>query len=240
MKKQTTAIAGILVLVMLVVGFSPCKAQNESSQRIFYDMGLTMLADFTTSPVQSAVSKSENGIYNPWTGSVFYPDTTIYYQSHGLSIASYILRVRANVLQPSDNTALSLSATPSLQFGFVWENPGDATSLMACNLPLMAEFSFGAGSTFKSDADKGGYVGAGYEFNLSPILDFKSEFAGKKSWGMPAFAVGYRFWVKETKLAELNLKLGFGKNTEIPPPSYNQKVSAPLSVRLAFFWFMNY
>lgn len=240
MLKSAFSFLKLTAVVLFFTVVTPCLSQNESSQRLFFDMGFALFSDYTASPVSAVTTRSEFLVQDPVTWNWYYPDTTQYFQSHAFHLCSYVFRFRANAVQPTDNLAISISGTPSFQFGFVWENPNDAMSLMALNLPLMTELNFGAGSTFKSDANKGGYIGAGYEFHVSPLIDMDSEFKGKKAWGQPAFAAGYRFWVKETKLAELNLKLGFGKNKVVPPDSYDQRVSSPLSIRIAFLWFMNY
>jgi hypothetical protein len=234
--------SSILAAALFISSLASLSHAQEGG-RIFFDMGYGLLSDYTRSPVTGGTERIE--YYDSWSGMILYKDSTRYYQSNAFHLCSYVFRVRANALQPSDHMALSVSAMPSLQFGFVWENDlnksGDAAlSLMAVNLPLQAEFAFGAGSTFKTDKNSGGFLAGGYEFHASPLLDFDKEFKGKKSWGQPVFSTGYRFWLKANKLAELNLKIGLGKSQVTLPPVYTESPKGPLSIRLAFLYFINY
>ena len=233
MKKKT-------LTLLLAVTFSLAgKTQNENT-RVFYDMGLSFLMDYSASPVRSVTTKSDTPINPPyWGGPTVYPDTTNYYQVFNYNICTYIFRLRANLVQPTDNMAISVTTVPAFGVGFTWQKPGEGASMCALNLPIMAEFDFGAGSTFKSEAKAGGFIAAGYEFIMAPMIP-TGEFKGKLGWSEPVFSAGYRYWTKFQKLMELNLKVGIASNDALPPANYHQQTAGPISVRLSMLYFYNY
>jgi hypothetical protein len=73
--------------------------------------------------------------------------------------------MRFNAYEPTDDIAIGISASPSLGASY-----GDA-GFGSINIPAYASLNFGAGSTYSTASNFGGYVGFGYEFTKVGLIN---------------------------------------------------------------------
>jgi len=239
MKKYSTILAAI-ILLNGVEGFSQEETPNS---KIFHAFGYTMFLDFGSSPVkvESYWDPNAYGGYNAWGMPVYGANVTNVYEDFGISFLTCFYRLRYNVYEFGDNSAIGLSVTPALGAAYTnWAGAG------WFNLPIQAEFEFGAGSTYNSSANRGGYIGGGIEINKLPLFytDPSEGYSGKfpiSLWAQPVVSAGVRYWNKSNKMQEINLKLGFAMGGDRVPPGTTEDVAFPsMTVRLSWIAFINY
>jgi hypothetical protein len=100
---------------------------------------------------------------------------------------------RVNLLT-SDNSALSVGTHFGLGFSIQVNLAGESASSLVLDMPLVAEYNFGFGSTLKSNAKVGGYLGAGYALHRIS-LNVDGESASLNIHG-PVFTGGFRFDIR--------------------------------------------
>ncbi len=241
MKKFTLALLALITFVSV-------NDVKSASDRIFHAFGTAIYTDFAASPVVKYNYVTE--IYNSNTG--FYEPTTVsaYAQNNGFSVLTLIYEFRYNLHEISDNFAISLNATPALGVLALTSGEGFGT----LNFPLMVGLEFGAGSTYNSSANAGGFFHAGIEFNKMPLAGgpdvsmLTGSASYPTSWVNPVVATGIRYWNKNNKLREINLKYGFGNSGETPPVGYSAStygssgdaIYPAMTLRLSWLFWINY
>ncbi len=216
----------------------PLFAQNTN--KVFQAFGFTSILDYAAAPVSTA----SGYVYNPSSGVV---DTALYaFQEQGISLITLIYRLRFNLYEPQSDFAFGISATPA--FGLTNSQHGKGFF----NLPILAEIEWGAGATYNSSKDVGGFLGVGLEINKLDVIPMKRvdepfpiEMQSVKNfWKEFVIAAGYRFWNKNNKLTDVNFKLGIGsKNDPTYALAYNKNdlnIIPPLTIRIAFIRFIKF
>lgn len=229
MKKST--IITILTIFLSVPAFSQGSFKDNLYQAIGYSVG------YSSGPLSKLTSLNPN-YYGQGT-----PDSiTNYAQAKDLTIFGIIYRLRYNVHEVSDNFALSVSTAPVVEMSFV---KGERD--FGFNISGMANAEFGAGSTYNSTSNVGGFVGLGFEYiksSLLSALSTPSELypATINSWTEPVFATGIRYWNKNNKLREVSVKYGFGKINDVPLTTSSSETYGKRAMSFKFSWliFLNY
>jgi hypothetical protein len=117
------------------------------------------------------------------------------------------------------------------------------------NLPIMLGLEGGVGSTYNSTSNHGTFLNFGVEINKMPLAVSEESSDPvdevKTSWVQPVIATGFRFWNKNNKLREINLKYGFGAASDPKPAATSstdivEKYYKPMTIRLSFLYFINY
>ena len=231
----------ILIIVFIFSSFCVFSQENEKtkSTKVFHAIGYTVLADFVSSPVKII----------PF--SRFDENTSTYVDSHsflkteGINLGTFMYRFRYNIKEFSQESALSLSVNPSVCLElFVPEKLTDDVGLFVFNLPLLLNYEHGAGSTYKSSAEKGFVIGAGIEYFKAPILFVEQpDNMPITSFIIPVASAGFRYWTKNNRLAEINLKFGKGAKVKLPEIYEAETLPRSLSAysfRLSYILFLNY
>jgi hypothetical protein len=224
MKKLITLSSGFLLMASCLF------AQNE---RIFHSTGFSIYTDYMQAPVTTYTK-------NPGTiDEVSYAG-----QNSGLSIFTFIYNFRYNIMEISDNAALTGSIIPALGL-YLSDGYAGNTGIGSLNIPLMAGYEFGAGSTYNSTANMGGFIRFGVEWTKAPL--FVSSEGGtddvefESSWVEPVVQGGVRYWNKRNKLREIHIKYGFGSGA---PDGVNDEngnsLGSAMSIRLSWMLFLNY
>lgn len=219
----------LLLLGLISMGFI-----NQSfSQKVYHSLKYGFYTEVMIGPT-SVISSDTYTEFNSQTGQN--ETVTTYYHDYGYSISlvnvSYTFRY--NALETSDNFGLGINAAPSLGVGVGGDGIGNI------NLPAYLSANFGAGSTYNTSSNFGGYVGVGYEYNKIGLLG--DNIAYKTGWSQPVVIGGIRWWNKKNRLNELSFKYGFGSNGDLPA-SVEKEISndpKPQSFQLNWGWFINY
>ena len=164
------------------------------------------------------------------------------------SLVNLLYAFRYNVLEPSENFGLGLNVSPSL--GLALSDGGFGT----INIPAYLSLNFGAGSTYSTASDIGGYIGIGYEFTkINLYSTYKEEENFQQtgttvtrtdpitSWSEPMAIAGIRWWSKSDRLMEFSIKYGFGSNGDLPASlTQDQIQGTPKTFQITYGWFINY
>ena len=234
-------------ILLIYVAFSFLSAFSQeapaSKQRVYHSLGYSMFTNLTATPVKiyswwnptqqfAGYTMGGNPIYiGAWNTDVA--------QDFGITFLDVFYRFRYDIFEPNDNLSVGLSATPAIGVTYTeWEGGG------SLNLPIQIELGFGAGSTYNSSAEHGGYIGCGVEINKMPLFYTGDPFYGEypiNFWAQPVISGGYRYWSKENKVKEINLKVGFSLNSQtLPVGSGIERTYPPIAIRLSWISFLNY
>ncbi|MBI4647236.1 MAG: hypothetical protein HY738_11780 [Bacteroidia bacterium] len=164
---------------------------QANSQRIFYLFGFSVFGNYIISPIKRCE-------FN-------YPDTTIYAYWKTFSIGTIVYKIRVNIVEFNDNASLSITNPISVSLGMSFRNGYSGMGYL--NIPLLAEFNFYNGATFKTDKDHGLSAGLGAEFICAPVMPLFFESA--QYWIQPAASIGYSFWTAKNTPMHLGFKYGF-------------------------------
>jgi hypothetical protein len=116
------------------------------------------------------------------------------------------------------------------------------------NIPLFVEWNIGNGATYSSDKDHGFVAGLGVEYVKNPIIggasledDNKVKIEVPTSWIQPVAEVGYRYWNKNNKAREINLKYGSGfTDSSLPAEFTSDKITSSKTIKLTFLYLIGY
>ena len=236
----------IYTLIILSIAVSNFVSAQGSNDKIFHSTGAAAFTDYAQSPVSTFKYTSGYDINgNPI-------QSTTYAQFEGLSYFTFIYNFRYNISEMSDNSAVTASLIPAVGVyiattGFSSNGGSDATGFGSFNLPLLLGYEFGAGSTYNSTANMGGFIRFGVEWTKAPLFydsgDFGSEDVDiKTSWVEPAVQVGVRYWNKKNKLREIAIKYGFGESAPAKDATYlgTETFGSAKTIRLSWMLFLNY
>ena len=180
---------------------------------------------------------------NPVTGIEEQTTEYLFNNKFTFSILNIAYSLRYNITDISDNIGIGLNVSPSLGFTISEEGFGSA------NLPAYLSFNFGAGSTYSTSANFGGFAGVGYEFTKIHLFSFDDGFAEPEytdiekpvlSWAQPMVICGIRWWNKRNRLKELSIKYGFGSNSHLPSAIDDSGAPTPATFQINWGWFINY
>jgi len=221
MKKLITLSSCFLLLV------NGLFAQNE---KIFHSTGFSVYTDFMQAPATK------------YTVSDGITEKTYADQYSGVSIFTFIYNFRYNLVELSDNAAVTANVTPAL--GVFFTTNDDESGFGSLNIPLMAGYEFGAGSTYNSTANMGGFFRFGVEWTKAPLFittENESDIEFESSWVEPVVMGGVRYWNKKNKLREIHIKYGFGTGAPSGVTTYNgDQLGKAWSLRLSWMLFLNY
>lgn len=229
-----------LILLSLIV-FSTISVFSQDS-KIYHSFKYGMFTEYYISPtgVESVYVTSE---YNSSTGN--YEDVVEYEygQRTAYSIINFVYTFRFNLLEPSENFGLGINASPSL--GLSYSDNG----LGSFNIPAYLSLNFGAGSTYSTGSNMGGYVGIGFEYSKMDIISLGDDDESlngfdieepKTSWAEPMIIAGVRWWSSSNRLMEVSFKYGFGSNGDLPATVPESAIGTPKTFQLTYGWFINY
>ena len=230
----------ILSLTILIVNSS-----FGQDSKLIHSLKYGIFTEYMFAPTSIFITEGSTE-YNPVTGQY---EPTLYYetkQNVAVSILNVIYTARFNVYEPSDNIALGISAAPS--FGLSVSNAGFGS----INIPVFASINFGAGSTYSTASNFGGYIGFGYEFTKIGLFGSGDETQivttttieveePKTAWGEPMLIGGIRWWTKNDRLMELSLKYGFGSNGDLNlPAGTTLNGGTPKTIQFVWGMFLGY
>jgi len=193
-----------LCAVLCVLFFTGHSGAQETKDRTFSSLGFSPYTDVMVSP--SKTYTVDAGTTNEATYSGQYI---------GVSLFTFIYNYRYNLSEPSDNSAFTASAIPALGV-FFGDNGGKNDGFGSFNLPLMLGYEFGAGSTYNSISNAGGFIRLGLEWTLAPMIGIDNNDGADipNSWVEPVAQAGVRYWNKKNKLREIHVKYGMGAAAE--------------------------
>ena len=215
-----------LILSFLLLSFQSLFAQSIAD-RYIGATGVTYFADFYQTPVSSGIVEYSN------------TSELEYVRASDLSLFTFMYTARLNLVEPSDNFAISASLTPSL--GLTFSDVGTGSF----NIPLMVNAEFGAGATYHTTNSVGFTIGAGFEFTKLGLFgddyNYGREPKLKDGWVQPALQTGIRYWSKKNKMREINIRLGLGSAQEYREYRGEEiREVRSLTARLSFKKFLNY
>lgn len=221
----------LAIIVFIILSFNNISAQSFKD-RSFNAFGVTYFTDYYASPLVSyqdpyAYHSEEMQFDKPW----------------GLSIMTFSYKYRFNIVEMSDNVAFSTSVNPALAVS------ASSVGIGSVHAPIQLNMEFGAGSTYNTTANMGGYVGAGFELNSVGLVNYDLFDAGdipmdaeiKKTWLQPVISAGVRFWGSNNVLREVEFKYGWSAE-EVYTERGNSESSThrPRTIRVIFNYFLNY
>lgn len=227
------------ILLIVLTIFKISYGQNDN---LFHSFKYGVFTEYNLSPTEITSTSVDDGTYYGSEPSTTYESTQIV----SGSIANFLYAFRYNLLEPSENFSLGINASPSLGVSFAEGGFG------SFNIPAYLTLNFGAGSTYNTGSNMGGYFGIGYEFTKINLVSTYntpeySESSGIThtykdpitSWSEPMVIVGLRWWSKNDKLKEISFKYGFGSNGDLPL-SESKNAASPATFQLTWGWFINY
>lgn len=112
-----------------------------------------------------------------------------YSNADGLSAGTFVYAPRVNV---SSTESSSISVGTRLGLGFsIQSGPAGSSSSLVLDLPVLAEYNVGYGSTRDNESGFGGYVGAG--FGIHRVSQNTDGYGGSATLYGPVFSGGIRF-----------------------------------------------
>jgi len=224
----------ILILTCLLSS-TVFSQEAEPNNKIIHSWGWSAYTDITSTPRHVTTQWDPNAYagYDSFGNPIYGKQVTTVTQDFGYSLLTVYYKFRYNIKEPNDDRSLGISATPALGFILTYE---EGVGLF--NLPFQLEYAFGAGSTYSSSADKGGYIGGGFEISRLPLI-YDGE---KTTWVQPVLSTGLRYWNRKNRMREVNLKFGFALGND-PAPSSNPNagiILPPISLRLSWCYFIAY
>ena len=220
--------------------------ENDAlSPRSFHSLGYSVYTDFVSTPRTIYSYWDPNAVIgyttagNPITGKTISKVN----QDYGFSYFTFFYRYRYNLKEYNDNRSLGISVTPALGLSLSWEE-----GVGYFNLPIQLELAFGAGSTYNSTSEKGGYIGAGLEINKFPLFypGGSWENGPQTLWMQPVLSTGLRYWNRKNKVKEINLKFGFSVSNDPVPAladngsNFGKMQLPPITARISWISFLNY
>ncbi|OYU95526.1 MAG: hypothetical protein CFE21_10305 [Bacteroidetes bacterium B1(2017)] len=210
---------------------------QQIKARIFINSSYTALADLSLGPLKEVRFTKKNTSL----------DFNGYSREISIGIISYQYGIRLNLKEkgPDYSVGIWVPFTASISSGFInysaqatsfdaasgttntYSIDNDCSGYGRLSFPIFLQFGFGAGSTYKTDKEKGTTAGIGVEMNLTPLI------IGKTSGGevvnvpikrfniMPAINIGHRS-LRKNALMEYNLKFGYA----LGPKEY-ERISTP-------------
>ena len=186
--------------------YTPSLNPNEPPPLpIFHSLGYTSFLDIYHSP-DINFKIGAGGLAN---GEVHQTSS-----ANAISLFTLLYRLRYNFYEPYNNIAFGVTATPSIGAGFCWgqnQNIGDI-GLGIFNIPVLCEFNFGAGATFRSFNRIGGVIGLGFDYTYLPFFEtnlLNNNQQINYSYLNLCANFGYRYWGRYENLREVNLKIDF-------------------------------
>jgi len=211
-----------LILLLLFINMQ-AYAQGIKD-RFFTNFSATAFADVNFGPLQEInyTNPNNNSTYNGYS------------KDFAIGILSYQYGMRLNLIEkgPDFSVGIYVPVTASLSTGkvnYLMEGKvydgftgqfetksleGDLGTFGRISFPAFLQFSFGAGSTYQCDKEKGMTVGIGMDMSISPLFYFNSNLNDlenlkvKRFNMMPAVNIGKRT-TKGAELIEYNFKFGY-------------------------------
>lgn len=232
MRKIALAVFGIII---------SCSTFSQDS-KFYRSFKYGMFTEYQIAPtgVKEAFSTTE---YNNSTGEYDPVVEYTYGNTMSMSIMNFVYTFRYNIIEPSENFGVGINAAPNL--GLSYSERG----LGSFNIPAYLSLDFGAGSTYNTASNMGGYIGFGYEFTKTDIIPLAEKYDHNTgttyekpptSWSEPMVIVGVRWWNKNNSLTEVSFKYGFGSNGELSPLIPTSAISNPKTFQLTYGLFLNY
>ena len=233
-----------ILMLLASLSFSQESTEPAEKKLFFKQFGYTCLLDFYQLPV-------EQHIYTPIGTSNATPDT-IYARGFGFSLGAFQFTLRRNLFEINENSAIGLTATPSIGFGL--GGTEDGIGIGTFNLPLFVSYESGAGSTFSTVKNNGFFFGLGYEIAKAPLVwldthSFPDDVSYKSVYGEPVCSFGFRYWrtpknpelnTQGEKLAVLGIKFGMGSAKPYYQSQKGMTESRSFSVRAYYSVFFDY
>lgn len=224
----------LLLLIFLLIGYV---SMSQSSRFVFVSSGFSFLTDVNMSAPN-------------WNDTVINKDGNNgeSLQTLQYNFVSLMMSTRFMLIPITLNSSLSVSATPTINFGAIYstQSLGTRYGMNVC-VPLFLDLNIGAASRYVASKDWGIVLGAGAEYCYSPVVSYdlsNMNYTNKqfqKSWWLPMAKVGVRYWSKKNKVKEVILKVGFGEKQE---DFYNFdkfiKQYKPIHIGLSFLKIINY
>lgn len=223
-----------LLVLITIVTLSNVSFSQDS--KVYHAIKYGAYMEYFWSPV----GQTDASFYS--TNSV--QDSIVYsYDRYtAVSLFNFVYSFRFDVYEPSDNFGIGINASPSL--GVTISDDG----IGSLNLPGYLSLNFGAGSTYSTASNFGGFIGVGYEFNKINLIASGDDIyedcptcptfeKPSSAWAQPLFIGGVRWWSGRDVLYEVSFKYGFGTNGDLP--SYIN-AGSPKTIQLSFGRFLNY
>lgn len=226
----------LTILTIIIIGIV---SSVNGQDRVFHSLKYAPYTEFFWTPA------SVEYVYTDLNDSIAYE----YNNNFAFTYFSLVYTFRFDVVEPSDNFGVGINVSPSL--GLARSDNGFGSF----NIPAYLTLNFGAGSTYSTASNIGGYFGVGYEFNKIDLIStgdgYEEEFydprtnepivieGPKTSWAEPMLIGGIRWWSKSEKLMELSIKYGFGSNGDLDPAPSNNP-GKPKTIQITYGWFINY
>ena len=183
---------------------------------------------------------------DPIASKPVYSDSVYSSLGGGLSTIGILYHIRYNVVDINDDFGIGIDFAPSLSLSSTDYGYG------AAYLPIFISANFGAGSTYESGKNGGGFIGVGYEYNFTNILnDYNTNDNSDKyypytqtvipvnNWGQLMVTGGYRWWAGD-HVYDIGLKLGYGNSGDNIPEKVIDELGKSYSVQLSFGYLINY
>ncbi|MBT8327995.1 MAG: hypothetical protein KJP21_09755 [Bacteroidia bacterium] len=219
------------------------------SDRFFLGLASSFYVDFATTPLSSTQEYVGKVVIDSVTTADVYEDVP--YQTTYISYFSMGLEPRLNIKEFGDNMAFAISAPVTLGFGQAFPSNEDVNGSYgfgSIQVPLLAKFYVGTGSTYESNEDFGLNIGGGIEMNKIGLINpgsSQEERDASKAWFMPTVCGGVHFWRGSTPM-EVNVKYGFGALQTYTHDKFGTKLSGngrqtrANSIKLTLIYLMNY
>ena len=241
-----------LIIFLLFSSLFSIAQENQSKtfeNRFFLGLATSFYVDFATTPLTSRPEYVGKVVIDSVTTADVYEDVP--YQTSYVSYFSMGLEPRINIKEFGDNMAIAIAAPMTIGFGQAFpanDEVNGSYGFGSVQIPLMAKFHLGLGSTYASNEDFGLNIGAGVEMNKIGLINPGSSFEEReatKAWVMPTIAGGVHFWRGGSPM-EVNVKYGFGRVQSYTVDKFGNKLSGfgretrASSLKLTLIYLMNY
>ena len=194
--------------------------------RDFHSVGHSLFFDLNLAPLTSYKVNDTLNSYSRLAEYSFYH-------------ISYFFRL--NLIQPSDERAITLALNPGIGLGQTASKNIGGFGMVS--LGALLGWETGAGSTYMSGEDRGGFFRLGAEYTYMPLITGKKT-AGEhdiRSWISPIVSFGFRKENRKQNLIETNFKVGWGFPRQNDLTATNSFTFArPFTFRMSFVVFLDH
>ncbi len=236
----------LILLFTVAILFSALHVSAQSfSDRFFMSRGMEIIV--ASGPASLSPVYSKESTDDSWTESN---------EQYGIFYSGYFLGYRFvpryNLLEMSDELSLSASLPVALGLTVWTDQTTSGAGFGSIHIPLFLEINYGNGATYSSSSNLGLVAGVGVQWDIFPLIatndytDYSSSTkkyevpSVKKSWIHPTVELGVRYWSRNNKLREINLRYGFSSKTEWTDENGEIVSDLPFNFQIAFIRVMNY
>lgn len=173
-----------------------------SRKHVFFLWGISPLTNSLCSSARTMLPNVKS-----YVGGQLISESRNWKNSFSLAIVTLTLHTRINLIDLKERTSIALNFPlgfgPSIMFhnykhAGAFTNEDEAVAGIDGHLPVMISYNKGFHSTFNNTDNKGGWIGLGVDYIISPIVMFREDTtvfndnSFKRAWIQPVIGMGLK------------------------------------------------